>query len=139
MAFVVDATIFAAWCFSDERTPYAETTLNALMHQNVVVPTLWWFESRNILIGHELRGRIRADDSNFFIRYMDKLPIQTDHDLQNDSVTRIARKGGLSYFEACYLEVAHRRGIPLATLNKKLAHVSVSEGVSLFTDNTIAA
>ncbi len=139
MPFVVDSTVFAAWCFSDERTPFAEATLNALVTQNAVVPSLWWFETRNLLMTHELRGRIRADDTNFFIRYFEKLPIQTDKEPQTDAITKIARKGSLTYNEACYLELAQRRGVPIATFNKKMAHVAYMEGIRLFTENRVAA
>ena len=39
MSFVIDATVFGAWVFSDERNAYSEAALNALLTQKVVVPS----------------------------------------------------------------------------------------------------
>lgn len=139
MSFVIDATVFGAWIFSDERNSYSEATLDALTHQKAVVPTLWWYETRNLLIVNEHRGRIRAEDTNLFLQEFDKLPITTDQDAQKDIVLKLARKGSLSIHEASYLELALRLGCPLATLNKKLAHVAFQEGASLFKQSTVAA
>lgn len=139
MSFVIDATVFGAWIFSDERNSYSEATLDALTHQKAVVPTLWWYETRNLLIVNEHRGRIRAEDTNIFLQEFDKLPITTDQDAQKDIVLKLARKGSLSIHEASYLELALRLGCPLATLNKKLAHVAFQEGASLFKQSTVAA
>lgn len=132
MSFVIDATVFGAWVFSDERNSYSEAALNALLNQKAVVPALWWYETRNLLIINELRGRIRQDDTNSFLQEFDKLPIATDQDAQKEIILKLARKGSLSIHEASYLELALRLGCPLATLNKKLAHVAFQEGVSLF-------
>lgn len=139
MAFVIDATIFGAWIFSDERNSYSEAALSALKEQKAVVPTLWWYETRNILIMNEHRGRIRREDSDGFLQEFDKLPITTDQDSQKDIILKLARKGSLSVHEASYLELALRLGCPLATLNKKLAHVSFQEGASLFKQSGAAA
>lgn len=139
MAFVIDATIFGAWVFSDERNSYSEAALNALMKQKAVVPSLWWYETRNLLIINEHRGRIRTEDTNTFLQEFDKLPISTDQDAQKDIIIKLARKGSLSIHEASYLELSLRLGCPLATLNKKLAHVSFQEGASLFKQSGAAA
>lgn len=132
MSFVIDATIFGAWVFSDERNAYSEAALNALTSQKALVPPLWWYETRNLLIINELRGRIRSEDTNTFLQEFDKLPIATDQDSQKDIILKLSRKGSMSIHEASYLELALRLGCPLATLNKKLAHVAFQEGVSLF-------
>lgn len=139
MSFVIDATIFGAWVFSDERNTYSEAALVALTSQKAVVPPLWWYETRNLLIVNELRGRIRSDDTNTFLQEFDKLPIATDQEAQKDIILKLARKGSLSIHEASYLELAARLGCPLATLNKKLAHVAFQEGVSLFKQSAATA
>lgn len=136
MSFVIDATIFGAWVFSDERNSYCEAALNALTHQKAVVPSLWWYETRNLLIVNEHRGRIRSEDTNSFLQEFEKLPITIDQDSQKDVILKLSRKGSLSIHEASYLELALRLGCPLATLNKKLAHVAFQEGASLFKQNS---
>ena len=139
MSFVIDATVFGAWVFSDERNSYSESALLALTGQKAVVPPLWWYETRNLLIINEQRGRIRAEDTNIFLQEFDKLPITTDQDAQKDIILKLSRKGSLSIHEASYLELALRIGCPLATLNKKLAHVAFQEGASLFKQSDAAA
>jgi predicted nucleic acid-binding protein len=44
----------------------------------------------------------------------------------------LARSHGLSAYDAAYLELAMRRGLPLATLDAKLRSAAVAAGVSLY-------
>ena len=49
MAFVLDASVAASWCFEDEESTVADAATERLPEDHAVVPALWWFEIRNIL------------------------------------------------------------------------------------------
>ena len=70
--FVLDASIAVAWAFADEEHPVAASALALLRNDEGFVPSLWWFEIRNVLIVNERRGRLRETDTALFLRYLGK-------------------------------------------------------------------
>jgi hypothetical protein len=67
MAFVLDACITACWAFRDEDHPDASLARDQMRSEEAVVPCLWWFEVRNILIVNERRRRIAESDTAVFL------------------------------------------------------------------------
>jgi hypothetical protein len=45
---VLDASVSAYWAFGDEDHPLADLAFSSMREVEPVVPTLWWFEIRNI-------------------------------------------------------------------------------------------
>ncbi len=131
MAIVVDVSIAAAWCFPDEQASAAERVLDNLPRLGGVVPGIFRYEMRNVLIVNERRGRIdQAGSARFLMRLRDLRLLEDDaHD--DDTVMALARKHGLSAYDAAYLETALRRGDGLATLDRELVNAAVAEGVVL--------
>ena len=131
MAIVVDVSIAAAWCFPDEQASAAERVLDNLPRLGGVVPGIFRYEMRNVLIVNERRGRIdQAGSARFLMRLRDLCLLEDDaHD--DDTVMALARKHGLSAYDAAYLETALRRGDGLATLDRELVNAAVAEGVVL--------
>lgn len=136
MAFVLDASISAVWALSDESNPLAMQILdgwvaNAMQPEAAFVPSLWWFEVRNLLVVNERRKRIAAADSASFLRVLTSFPIETDEEPDEEAIFRFARNHQLSFYDATYLEVAHRRALPLATLDKALRTAAEAASVTL--------
>ena len=131
MAIVVDVSIAAAWCFPDEQASAAERVLDNLPRLGGVVPGIFRYEMRNVLIVNERRGRIdQAGSARFLMRLRDLRLLEDDaHD--DDTVMALARKHRLSAYDAAYLETALRRGDGLATLDRELVNAAVAEGVVL--------
>ena len=131
MAIVLDVSIAAAWCFPDEQASAAERVLDNLPRLGGVVPGIFRYEMRNVLIVNERRGRIdQAGSARFLMRLRDLRLLEDDaHD--DDTVMALARKHGLSAYDAAYLETALRRGDGLATLDRELVNAAVAEGVVL--------
>ena len=96
-----------------------------------MVPGIFRYEMRNVLIVNERRGRIdQAGSARFLMRLRDLRLLEDDaHD--DDTVMALARKHGLSAYDAAYLETALRRGDGLATLDRELVNAAVAEGVVL--------
>jgi predicted nucleic acid-binding protein len=131
MAFIIDASIAAAWLLPDERHPVAEKALRMIRHDTAVAPSLWRFEIWNILITSERRGRIGMDQIVQALRLLASLPIEIDDQCGDGLLLRIARAHHLTAYDAAYLELAMRRHEPLATLDAKLAAAARVEGVAL--------
>ena len=131
MAFVLDASIAACWAFQDEDHPDARLAFHQMRSEEAVVPCLWWFEVRNILVVNERRRRIAEPDTAAFLLNLSKLRIRIDRAPDESAVLRLARTHRLSVYDAAYLELAQREGLPLATLDADLKKAAAGEGVAL--------
>ena len=131
MAIVIDVSIAAAWCFPDEQAAAAERVLEDLPRIGGVIPGLFWYEIRNVLIVNERRARIDPTDSARFLMRLRNLRLLHDEAHDEDSMMALARGHALSAYDAAYLETALRRGDSLATLDRALASAATAEGVSV--------
>ena len=131
MPFVLDRSIPACWALQDEEDPRAETAFARIKSDEAVVPNLWWFEIRNILIVNERRKRITESDTGVFLRDLAGLRVRVDREPEESVVLRLARRHGLSVYDASYLELALREAIPLATLDAQLTSAARAEDSEL--------
>jgi predicted nucleic acid-binding protein len=134
MAFVIDASVALAWCFEDEATALADRALSRLSEEEGVAPSIWPLEVANGLRSAERRGRIDEREIPAAVRLMAALPVEVvptglEHALGD--VLSIARAAGLSTYDAAYLDLALRRGLPLATADEFLARAAEATGVEL--------
>ena len=136
MAFVLDASVAVGWAFADEEHPVAAAALALLRNNEGCVPALWWFEVRNVLIVNERRGRLRETDTPLFLRNLARLPIVVDQTPEEAAVLTLARRHGLTVYDASYLELAVRHVAPLATLDLTLAQAAQRENISLIGHET---
>jgi predicted nucleic acid-binding protein len=132
MPFVLDASVAMAWCFEDETTGDTEAMLDKLTEDPAVVPSLWEFEVANVLLVAERRGRLTEFQAARFVELLGRLPITVD--LAPPTMTTLlaaGRRHELSAYDAAYLVLAERDGIPLATQDEKLRAAARSAGVPL--------
>ena len=85
------------------------------------VPNLWLAELANLLRGAQRRRRITASQRAELAAAAAALRLQVCRD-PADLLTldKLAADHDLSTYDACYLELALRRGIPLATIDRAL-------------------
>ena len=126
---VIDASIAAAWLFDDEDDRRAAAALTRIETDAALVPQLWHLEVRSALLAAERRGRIRADEIDDRLRFLQELPVRTDAEPNLGDAFALARTRRLSFYDALYLELARRRGAALATLDAALARAATAEGV----------
>lgn len=130
MAVVVDASVAAAWCFRDEEgSTEAVAAMARLSTETGIVPGLFWHEMRNVLVVAERKDRLEASAIDRHLRRLRLLPLVTDDDQSDTDTVELARRHGLSGYDAAYLETAKRRGADLVTLDHKLASASAQEGL----------
>ena len=96
-----------------------------------LVPSLWWFELRNTLIVSERRGCLTETDTALFLRQIARLPIGGDRSPGEAEVLMLARQHRLTVYDASYLELARREGVPLATLDDDLRGAGKAARTSL--------
>jgi predicted nucleic acid-binding protein len=118
--FVLDASVVASWCFPDEFAPNAEAALRRIAQETALAPALLWFELRNVLLMGERRNRLSEAQTTSFLKYIGELPVEVDRDPDDGVVLSLARAYRLSVYDAVYLELAQRKGLPLATLDNAL-------------------
>jgi predicted nucleic acid-binding protein len=131
MAFVLDASISAVWALADEASALAEIAAHRLKSENALVPPLWWYEVRNLLVVNERRQRMTVDDTAHYLELLSSFPIQVDPIEDEKAVFRCARQYRLSFYDAAYLAVALRNNLQLATLDKALRDAAQAAGVPL--------
>jgi predicted nucleic acid-binding protein len=134
MSFVVDASVTLAWCFRDEQNAYAHRMFRRLDDDPAVVPGVWLLEVANGLLVAERRGRISRADVAEVRGVLEDLPItwqEMSFDLALGPVLDIGRAQGLTAYDAAYLELAMREGLPLATQDEALRAAAQRVGVPL--------
>jgi predicted nucleic acid-binding protein len=133
--FVVDNSVVMSWCFRDDVGSYADAVLGSLETSAALVPSLWPLEVANTLLTAERRRLIKESDAIRFISLLAGLPISVEIDPLRDRMTELyslGRKHGLSSYDASYLWLAMRKGLPLATLDEKLKKSAKRAGVSIY-------
>lgn len=130
MSFVIDASMAAAWLLPEEFSDAAEAVI-ATIDAPCPVPSLFFFEIRNILAMAERRGRISAGGALVNMERLRRLRLD-DAGIGGDGyVLLLAATHGLSAYDAAYLALSLNRSAPLATLDRKLAASARKEGVSI--------
>lgn len=128
--FVVDASVSAAWFLPDEANPRTEAALLATATHEVWVPALWLLEMGNLLLSAQRRKRISADKRRELAVAASALRIKVDREpVGIRTIDEIAARHGLTAYDAAYLELAMRRGIPLATQHDALIAAMARAGV----------
>jgi predicted nucleic acid-binding protein len=131
----LDASVAIAWCFPDENVEYAERILDRLKTHVALVPSLWRIELANSFLVGERRNRCTRADVVAWTSFLDSLPIEMDEETGMralSDVLDVARSFGLAVYDAAYLELAIRLGIPLATLDERLKQTLAHAGISEF-------
>ncbi len=135
-SLVLDASITAAWCFEDQSTAYAEAVLQAMIEgAEAVVPVVWKLEVANALVVAERRKKIATERSARFISDLEQFTITVDLDGVGHvfgAVLDHARLYQRSAYDASYIELAHRRGLPLATKDEPLRKAAAALGIPAF-------
>ena len=130
-SIVVDNSVFLAWCLADGEEPTASGAMQQVAEAGGGAPRIWWYELRNALLVNERRGRIFSQQVSATLADSLALGISMDDQHDESRLLEIARRYELSVYDAAYLEVAFRRGFPLATLDPRLREAAQATGVAV--------
>lgn len=132
---VVDCSVTLAWFLLDERNELAERILAHIGQLELWAPPIWRYELANGLEVARRRGRLRSSHWHEAIREAGLAPVRIDPTLPGcPELAELAAREKLTTYDAAYLELALRRGLPLATLDADLAAAAERHGVR-FTDS----
>ncbi len=132
--FVIDNSVVMAWCFKDEANKYADAILDRLSEATAFVPSIWPLEVINVLLVAERRKRINEADSVRFTTLLSYLPIVVEYERAEQimkDLLPLARINSLSSYDASYLDLAMRKGVAMATLDKRLIEAAKAVDVKI--------
>ena len=135
VGFVLDNSIVMVWSFEDECDDYADAVLDRLATSSAIVPALWPLEVANALLMGERRKRSTEAETIKWTGILASLPIAIDGETNThawSNTLSLARGHNLTAYDAAYLELAVRHGLPLATIDGKLKTAAVTVGVPLY-------
>jgi len=126
--FVLDNSVSMRWLFGDgshEDLAYADRVLEYMTEPGSVarVPSLWSLEVANVIPRAEARAFVSEARTSKFLALLQEMAIRADPETFEralDTTLALARRHALSAYDAAYLELAMRKGIPLATLDAGL-------------------
>lgn len=135
MSFILDASVAILWLAPETNAAgvdYASAVLKALKESQALVPPLWSLEVANVITKVESKGIVTEADSQRFITIIGRLNIVTDQAMAAHALgdtLNLARRFRLSSYDAAYLELALRNGLPLATLDADLVKAATIAGL----------
>lgn len=136
--FVLDNSVVMRWCFADGSAKdlrYANQVLDSMKEDEALVPVVWGLEVANVLARAEAKGLATEARSEAFVGMLGRMNIKTDMATAAQALAgtlQLARRYKLSSYDASYLELAMREGLPLATLDEDLLRAAKRVGVAVF-------
>jgi predicted nucleic acid-binding protein len=138
MNFVLDNSVTMRWFFGDGKPrelAYAGKVLDAMKKASALVPVTWGLEVANVIARAEAKGLVTEARGGTFLEMLEGVDIEADTATFLHALTdtlQLARRYKLSAYDASYLELALRLGIPLATLDKDLQKAAKKAGIKMF-------
>ena len=121
--FVIDNSVVMSWCFEGEGDPYAEAVLESLADGEAFVPGIWALELGNVLLVAERKKRLTRASAVRFLELVIGLPLTVEQEMPRRTLREIvslARDQKLSTYDASYLDLAMRLGLPISTLDASI-------------------
>ena len=134
MPIVLDASCALAALLPDEAGRDAARLVTEALTAGAVVPAFWRLEVANGALQAHRRGRFDRDVLGFILAEFSKVDVLVDPEGTASpwgAVADLAERHHLSIYDACYLEIAARRRIPLATLDLKLRKAAQAEAIEV--------
>ena len=124
-----------AWACEDEDDARALSALMMLDESTAVVPAVWELEVVNALVMAGRGCRITSGEISEFLANLADLPIEGAPAVPTMAeIAEGCSLTGLTAYDYAYLHVALVEGLPLATLDRRLAAAAAHAGVALVTD-----
>jgi len=134
VSIVLDSSATLAWVYQDETTPEIDLVFDTVAQQGAFVPALWRLEVANILEMGVRRRRNDADFRDATLADLELLPIAVDGETDAQAwraTLQLAIRHQITLYDAAYLELAKRRSLPLATLDRELRAAAKAESIAL--------
>jgi predicted nucleic acid-binding protein len=134
MSLVLDSSVALAWVYADETNDAVLHLFDTIRLHGAWVPGLWRWEIANVLQLNVRRGRHSVDFRDDALAALALVPATVDAEADRQAwsaAIHLAERNRLTVYDAAYLEIASRRKIALATLDRELRAAATSEGIEL--------
>jgi predicted nucleic acid-binding protein len=134
LSLVLDSSVMLAWLYEEEAAPAVRRVLDHVVRAGAWVPSLWRLEIGNSLQMAVRRSRVTGTFRDDALADLEFLPISIDQETDRQAwgaTLQLAVAGGLTLYDAAYLELAIRRNLPLASLDEALRAAAKASGVRL--------
>lgn len=128
---MVDSSVAACWALPDEYSDLENRVLVMVGVEGMIVPAIFFYEIRNVLIINERRSRIAEPQITEALAKISAVTQSIEGIGGGDALMRLARAHRLTIYDAAYLELALRTGSSLATLDGRLAAAAAAEGIAV--------
>ena len=134
MSLVLHSSITLEWIYAETATPALAQAMEMVVARGAWVPAHWRLEVATVLEHNTRRGRhdhVFRDDT---LKDLSFLPIRVDPETNGrawETTLQIAVRRSISLYDAAYLELAQRRGLPLAVVDAKLRRIARHEDVAV--------
>lgn len=136
--FVMDASFAISWVFRDEANQLSDEAWGKLVKQSATahVPGIWAMEIVNVTLRGPREGKTRPSDSDVaaFFSVLRKMPLRFHFqglELYLDQAAPVMKKYGLTSYDASYLLLAKKLGLPLASNDKRMRKAAKAEGIEV--------
>jgi predicted nucleic acid-binding protein len=133
-SLVLDVSVTISALIEEEQSDEARGILEIIAKEGAAVPALWPLEVGQILLRAERRGILEAAVRRAHLSNLSRLPIAVDHEMAGRAwrdTMDLAERHGLTLYDATYLEMSLRRGLPLATFDAALRRAVIAAGAKL--------
>lgn len=133
---VLDASVTMRWVLVDRVPPLSERIRELLSRENwsAIVPALWYWEVANTVVTASRKGGLVGPMEDAWQRaqnWFERVEGDAFSDRAVVEAVAIAKRHRLTVYDASYLELAQRRGLPLATLDEALQAAGRAAGVQV--------
>lgn len=131
-AFVIDNSVVSGWLLQNQATAYSDAVATLLQTRRAVAPPLLRLEYTNVLRTACKRQRLSAEQAYEMLAMLGELPIDLDSSVSTGpQLLDLALRHDLTAYDATYLDVALRRGAPIATQDAALANAARAAGLGV--------
>ncbi len=134
-ALIWDCSVAIAMAFEDERDDYVRRIFAAVRYGGALAPAHWPMEVVNVLRVAERRKRIEPSASRKFLTLLGALPIEIEEspgiEIDLTTLYATAEQSSLTAYDAAYLRLAQKTGLPLASKDDELNAAARRVGIAL--------
>ena len=134
-ALVLDVSVAIAWCARSQATHLTDRAEAYVNSNGAMLPAHFQLELSNALWRFERTKKLTRQAIDIYLQTLMGYALEYDAEAVEKTfadILPLARKHGLSSYDAGYLELAARLQLPLATRDAALARAANSVGVQLF-------
>ena len=132
MAFVLDASVAIAWVVASQATAYTKRMRLRARREPYHVPMIFVAEVTNVIVVLERRGILNEHGAEAAAEVLGRLdPVVHASNLNLPELRRLAKRFGLTAYDACYLALALELRLPIACGDRPLKTALVAASVKL--------